>query len=93
MIKQEIKKEVVLQMIWDRHFEWGMEKDLDDACEDIYNDVFVPLLSKVRRKTIKDIISRIEDLEHDELKEDGGCEKYFDKILDVLDGLVEAEDV
>ena len=88
-------KEVVLQMIWDRHFSLygSMEKDLDDACEDIYNDVFVPLLSKVCRKTIKDIISIIEDLEHDELKEDGGCEKYFDKVLDVLDGLVEVEDV
>ena len=27
-------KEVVLQMIWDRHFDLVMEKDLDDICEE-----------------------------------------------------------
>lgn len=57
--KQQIKKEVVLQMIWDRHFEWGMEKDLDNACDDIYNDVFVPLLGKARKETAKEILQEV----------------------------------
>lgn len=48
-------KEVVLQMIWDRHFDLGMEKDIDDACEDIYNEVFVPLLVKARKEVAKEI--------------------------------------
>ena len=54
-MKQEIKKEVVLQMIWDRHFDLGMEKDLDDICEDIYNEVFVLLLGKARKETAREI--------------------------------------
>lgn len=65
-MKQEIKKEVVLQMIWDRHFDLGMEKDLDDICEDIYNEVFVPLLGKARKETatkIFDILYQWLDLE------------------------------
>lgn len=50
-------KEVVLQMIWDRHFSLygSMEKDLDDICEDIYNEVFVPLLEKARQERAKEI--------------------------------------
>lgn len=59
-MKQEIKKEVVLQMIWDRHFDLGMEKDLDDTCEDIYNEVFVPLLTKARKEVAKDFIFKVE---------------------------------
>lgn len=55
MTKQEVKKEVVLQMIWDRHFDLGMEKDLDDVCEDIYNEVFVLLLAKARKETAREI--------------------------------------
>lgn len=55
MTEQEIKKEVVLQMIWDRHFDLGMEKDLDDICEDIYNEVFVLLLGKARKETAREI--------------------------------------
>ena len=58
-MKQEIKKEVVLQMIWDRHFDLGMEKDLDDICEDIYNEVFVPLLKRAGKQTAKEIFTKL----------------------------------
>ena len=59
-----MNKEVIKQMIWDRHWQLSEEKlyrsddplqpfflplesrDLDDACEDIYNEVFVPMLQR-----------------------------------------------
>ena len=56
-------KEVVLQMIWDRHFDLCMEKDLDDICEDIYNEVFVPLLKKALQERSKEILDVLLDLE------------------------------
>lgn len=61
MTKQEVKKEVVLQMIWDRHFDLGMEKDLDDICEDIYNEVFVPLLGKARKETANEFYNKVNE--------------------------------
>lgn len=43
-----MKAETIKQMIWGRHFEdgYGYEKDLDDAVNDIYDKVFVPMLKK-----------------------------------------------
>lgn len=69
-------KEVVLQMIWDRHFIARVEdffcdgelhisqidpteKDLDDTCEDIYNEVFVPLLKQARKEMAKEIFAKL----------------------------------
>lgn len=69
-MKQEIKKEVVLQMIWDRHFDLGMEKDLDDICEDIYNEVFVLLLGKARKETANEIFGEIYKLLNSIKKQD-----------------------
>lgn len=60
MTEQEIKKEAILQMnsvFW--NFDDGIIKDLDDYCEDIYNEVFVPLLKQTRKETAKEILQEV----------------------------------
>lgn len=48
-----MKAETIKQMIWGEYFDHGWEKDLDDTVNDIYDEVFMPMLKRFAEDIMK----------------------------------------